>query len=166
MSKEPENQKRNREIYIVLDNVRSVHNVGSIFRTADCLGVNNIILVGVTPAPLDRFGRPRKDFAKVSLGAERKISWRYFKNFREASRHLKDRKIYCLSVEQGFRSLDYKKIKPKFPIAFIFGNEVEGVSKNFLDISHAVAEIPMYGSKESLNVSVAVGIALTRILDL
>lgn len=160
-----ESKGKKCEIYLVLDNVRSVHNVGSIFRTADCLGVTEIILIGVTPAPIDRFGRARGDFAKVSLGAEKTLSWRTFVTLAEAVKFLKSIGVQIITVEQSKDAVDYKKVKPQFPVGFIFGNEVDGLSPNTLRQADIVAEIPMLGSKESLNVGVAVGIALSRILN-
>lgn len=155
---------KKQRVFVVLCDVRSVHNVGSVFRTADCLGVSDIVLVGLTPTPLDRFGRPRKDFIKVSLGAETSVPWRYFKTVSQALAFLKKRQAHIVAVEQSPRSVDYKKIKPRYPVAFVFGNEVRGISVKTLAQCDTVAEIPMRGAKESLNVSVAVGIALSRIL--
>lgn len=157
--------KRKRETYILLHNIRSVHNVGSIFRTAECLGIKNILLVGHTPCPTDRFGGSRKDFAKVALGAERNISWQYFPNAAAALGNLKKKKVFLVAVEQNPRAVDYKKLRIRFPAAFIFGNEVNGLPKTILEKADAVAEIPMRGKKESLNVSVAAGIALSRVLN-
>jgi len=155
---------KQKDIFLVLHNIRSIHNVGSIFRTADCLGVSEIILAGYTPTPNDRFGRLRKDFAKVSLGAETFVPWKHFPKISEVLKFLEDLRVYIIAVEQAPEALDYKKIKPKFPVAFIFGNEVGGIPEAVLSRSDIVAEIPMRGSKESLNVSVAAGIALARIL--
>lgn len=167
--------KKTEDVFVVLHDIRSIHNVGSIFRTADCLGVSEIILVGYTPTPNDRFGRPRKDFSKVSLGAEKMVQWRHFSKISEALKFLEDRRVYIIAVEQSPDAVDYKKVKPKFPAAFIFGNEVGGISPAVLSRSDVVAEIAMRGrlarnrpvdegGKESLNVSVAAGIALARML--
>lgn len=153
------------EVFIVLHNIRSVYNVASIFRTADCLGVGNVLLAGYTPAPVDRFGRPRKDFAKTALGAEKTVSWKHFPTVFQALRFLRQRGAFVIAVEQAPGSKDYKKIKPRFPVAFIFGNEVEGISSKVFEQCDEVAEIPMHGKKESLNVSVAVGISVARILN-
>lgn len=157
--------KRKQETYILLHNIRSIHNVGSIFRTAECLGITNILLIGYTPAPIDRFGRLRKDFAKVALGAERNVPWKHFPKIESALKFLKKQKVYLVAVEQRPKAIDYKKLKVKFPAAFIFGNEVEGLPDTILARMDAVAEIPMRGEKESLNVAVAAGIALARILN-
>lgn len=161
-----ERQKINRppEVFALLHNIRSVQNVASIFRTADCLGVSEVLLVGYTPPPLDRFGRPRKDFAKVSLGAERAVVWRQFKNFSRARAFLKKRRAYVVAVEQSPQSVDYRKVKPRYPLALVFGGEVEGLPPKALSDCDIIAEIPMRGVKESLNVSAAAAIALSRIL--
>jgi len=148
------------EIAVLLHNIRSTHNVGSIFRTADGAGVSLMYLSGYTPMPLDRFGRVQKDIAKVALGAEKFIPWEYFKTPAKLIARLKKDGWTIVGVEQDKRSLDYKKFKPKNKTLFIFGNEVEGISKSLLAKCDVVVEIPMSGKKESLNVSVAAGIIL------
>ncbi len=153
------------KVFIVLLNIRSVYNVASIFRTADCLGVGNIILVGYTPAPIDRFGRPREDFAKTALGAEKTVTWQHFPTMRQALHSLKKNKIATVAIEQAADSKDYRKIKPRYPVAFIFGNEVKGIPVKILKQCDVIAEIAMHGEKESLNVSVAAGIVIARILN-
>lgn len=145
---------------LVLENLRSVENTASIFRTAEGLGVARIILVGTTPAPLDRFGRKRQDFAKVSLGAEEMIPWEYRKESPEALKELKDQEFQIISLELTHESTPLKKAAAKNKFALIVGNEVEGVSPDSLKMSDLVVEIPMRGKKESLNVSVSTGIAL------
>jgi len=155
-----------KEVIVVLDNIRSTFNVGSIFRTADALGVKTLILGGTTPAPVDRFGRARADIAKVALGAEKSVDWKYEKNILGIIKKLKKDGYQIIAVEQAENSVDYKKIKIKNKVAFIMGEEVSGISKNILKIADVVAEIPMHGQKESLNVSVAFGVALFRILNL
>ena len=147
---------------LILHNIRSVHNVGSIFRTADAAGVTKIILSGYTPLPIDRFGMPRKDFAKVSLGAEKTIPWVQTKTLVSAIRQLKKEKYYIVAVEQDKKSVslfDFKPPKNK-PLALVLGNEVRGLSKPALALCDKIVEIPMRGKKESLNVSVAAGIAI------
>jgi tRNA G18 (ribose-2'-O)-methylase SpoU len=139
-----------------------VHNVGSIFRTADAAGVSNIILSGYTPAPVDRFKLPRADFAKVSLGAEKTIPWVQVKTLAATVKPLKKEGFYIVALEQAKNStslFDFKAPKDK-PLALILGNEVRGVSKAGLSLCDEVVEIPMRGKKESLNVSVAAGIAM------
>lgn len=152
-----------KNIILILDNLRSVENTGSIFRTADGLGVSKIYLVGTTPAPLDRFGRKRSDFAKVSLGAEESVAWEYVeqKNFQSTIYNLQNDGFKIISLEQHPKAnkLEAKSYKLE-SFALVVGNEVEGVSKEALELSDEVVEIPMEGKKESLNVAVATGIAL------
>ena len=156
-----------KDIIVVLDNIRSTFNVGSIFRTADALGIKEIILGGTTPAPVDRFGRERKDIAKVSLGAEKSVAWEYEKSTLASVKRLKKEGYQIIAVEQGDKSVDYKKIKIKkgTKVVFVMGEEVNGISPEILRIADIIAEIPMCGQKESLNVSVAFGVALFRMLN-
>ena len=146
--------------YLVLHNIRSVHNVGSIFRTADAAGVLKIFLSGYTPVPTDRFGRARKDFAKVSLGAEKTVMWEHVADTASCLSDLKRRGVFVVGVEQSAESIDYRKTPRVFPRAFVFGNETEGAPPEILSQCDAVVAIPMRGKKESLNVSVAAGIVL------
>jgi len=157
---------------VVLDSIRSTFNVGSIFRTADALGIKEIILGGTTPAPIDRFGRERKDISKVSLGAEKNISWQYQENVLPLLKKLKKAGYKIIAIEQSSKSIDYKTIKissankkEEIKIVFIIGAEVDGIAKPILKLADYIAEIPMLGEKESLNVSVAFGVALFRILN-
>jgi len=150
---------------VILHDIRSVYNVGSIFRTADAIGIDEIILTGVTPSPKDRFGRIRSDIAKVSLGAEKMIPWRYVKEIKNVLAELKENNFDIIGIEQSDQSVDYKTIMTKKNTAFLFGNEPKGIPENILSLCDEIAEIPMHGEKESLNVSVAVGIALFRFLD-
>ena len=154
-----------KEIIVLLHNIRSTHNVGSIFRTADALGVNKIYFSGYTPTPLDRFGRTRRDIAKVSLGAEKTVLCEYFKNPKNLITKLKKNHYQIIALEQAKNSVDYKKVKVRYPSLFVVGSEVDGVPEAILSACDIVAEIPMKGSKESLNVSVAFGVALFRMLD-
>jgi len=147
---------------LILHNIRSVHNVGSMFRTADAAGVSKIILSGYTPAPLDRFNLPRKDFSKVSLGAEKTIPWIQTKTFSQAVKLLKKENYFIAAVEQDKRSTPlFEFAAPKDrSLAIVMGNEVRGISKQSLKLCDAILEIPMKGKKESLNVSVSAGIAM------
>jgi 23S rRNA (guanosine2251-2'-O)-methyltransferase len=157
---------KNKEVVILLHNIRSTHNVGSIFRTADALGVSKIYISGYTPLPIDKFKRPRKDIAKVALGAEKNISWEYISEPEKLLKKLKREKYQIVAVEQSKKSTDYKKVKIKYPVLFVVGNEVTGVEDKMLSLCEVVAEIPMMGEKESLNVSVAFGVALFRMLNI
>lgn len=158
--------KKKPEISVILADIRSSHNVGSIFRTSDALGISKIYLTGYTPAPKDQFGRINKEIAKVALGAEETILWESAKSLTGLLTKLQKQEIEIVSLEQSDEAIDYKKFKIKKDTAFILGNEVDGVSKSVLAKSNTVIYIPMRGEKESLNVSVAFGIALARILNL
>ncbi|MDQ3014475.1 MAG: TrmH family RNA methyltransferase [bacterium] len=155
-----------KETYLLLHNIRSIHNVGSMFRTADAAGVTKIFLTGYTPTPIDRFGRPVKELAKVALGGEQSVQWEYSKSPLLVLRKLKGKVTTIIGLEQRTKSVDYKKVKPKGSVLFIVGNEVEGISTSLLKKCDIIAEIPMNGKKESLNVGVSLGIALFRILNI
>jgi 23S rRNA (guanosine2251-2'-O)-methyltransferase len=159
-------KKKNRENILIMHNIRSVSNVGAMFRTADAAGVNKIFLTGYTPAPLDRFGRKRRDLAKSALGSEEFVSWEQKKNIFPLLADYKRKKYLIIGVEQDKNSIDYKKVKLKNKNVFIVGAEVTGIPKNILEKCDIVAEIPMFGKKESLNVSVALGVALFRMRNL
>ncbi|MEK7612077.1 MAG: TrmH family RNA methyltransferase [Patescibacteria group bacterium] len=149
------------EIVCILDNVRSVHNVGSIFRTADAAHVSKLYLTGITPKPHDRLGIVREPFRKVALGAEKSVVWEKVPSASRLITNLRKNGFLIISAEQSSRSENYrayaKKVKPK-KIAIIFGNEVSGVPVSILKKSDRVVEIPMRGKKESLNIAVAFGI--------
>lgn len=157
--------KNGKDIYLILYNIRSAYNVGAIFRTADAVGVSKIFLVGYTPTPLDKFERARKDVAKTALGAEKSIKWESVRSIKPLLNKLKKEKIKIIAIEQSEKSIDYKKIKQKDGVAFVVGNEVSGIDKNILRLCDEIVEIPMRGEKESLNVSVALGVVLFRILN-
>lgn len=152
----------------VLDNLRSVYNVGSIFRTANAVGIEKIYLCGTTPTPLDKKGLKRKDFAKVALGAEDTVVWEYREDTKSLVQELKNNGYYCISFEQDIHAVDYKEVDIGTikDVVFVIGNEVDGITKNVVDLSDIVAEIPMLGTKESLNVTIAFGIGVYRILGI
>jgi 23S rRNA (guanosine2251-2'-O)-methyltransferase len=152
-------------IYVILNDIRSIYNVGSVFRTADAVGVDKIFLTGYTPTPHDRFGRNRKDLAKVALGAENIVLWEYKKSALALVKKLKKDGVMVIAIEQSSRSEHYKKIVIKQPVAFVYGNEVDGIDPVILKECSVVAEIPMAGKKESLNVSVSAGITLFGMLN-
>lgn len=159
-------KNRIKPIIAILLDIRSAHNVGSIFRTADALGIQKIYLTGYTPAPIDRFGRAQKEVVKTALGAEKNIKWESFSNMEKVVNKLKKEKISLVAVEQGSKSKDYKKYRLSKTVAFIFGNEINGVPKKVLGKCDEIISIPMRGKKESLNVAVAFGISMARILNL
>jgi tRNA G18 (ribose-2'-O)-methylase SpoU len=152
---------------VILDNIRSIHNVGSIFRTADALGVEKILLCGITPAPIDRFGLPNKALVKVALGAEQSVPWSKAGSTLEAMAELKQKKYTIIALEQDKRAISVFDLKDRSrdlafrrnKVALILGSEVEGIAQEILDKADFILEIPMRGKKESLNVSVAFGIA-------
>lgn len=155
--------KQSKSIILILDNLRSVYNTASIFRTADCAGVEKIYLVGTTPTPLDKFGRLRNDFAKVSLGAEGTVAWEYAKTITPVLTKLKKQGYTVYALEQDKTSVHYKKAKYSDNIALICGNEPYGIDKKTLAKVDTIVEIPQFGTKESLNVVVATGIVLFEI---
>jgi len=142
-----------KSFYVICDNIRSLENVGSIFRTADALGVSKIFLCGITGRP------PQEKISKTALGAEKTIPWEYHKQTWRLIEKLKQEKVFIVALEQDKKSIDYRKFKPKFPLALILGHEVKGVSKKILGKSDKIINLPMLGKKESLNVSVAFGVA-------
>lgn len=151
----------------ILHNIRSMHNVGSIFRTADAVGIEKIYICGITPTPLDRFGKIRQPISKVSLGAENYISWEYFYSASRLINRLKKEGYQIFSIEQSSQSVPYHKLKTdniKSKTALVVGNEISGLSQSILKKSDKILEIPMLGKKESLNVSVAFGIVAFKIL--
>lgn len=145
---------------VILDNIRSVYNVGSIFRTCDAAGVSKIYLCGTTPTPIDRFGRARKDLAKVALGAETAVPWEHVSDTKEAISACKAEGGSVIAVEQAEDALDHRKLEVAGLVAFVFGNEVDGISQEIRNLCDQTIEIPMHGSKESLNVAVSVGVIL------
>jgi 23S rRNA (guanosine2251-2'-O)-methyltransferase len=152
---------------VILYNIRSLHNVGSIFRTADAAGVEKIYLCGITPAPIDEFGRPRLQLTKVSLGAEKYVKWEKVKSATRLIDKLKKENYKIFAIEQNKKSIPYYKVKissnrlrlrPR--VALVLGNEVKGLPLSILKRADKILEIPMYGKKESLNVAVAFGVVV------
>jgi len=149
---------------LILSDIRSAINVGAIFRTADAVGISKIYLAGITPRPTDRFGRIQKDIAKSALGAETWIPWEYEESLATLISKLRGEGCTIIAIEQDEKSVDYRKVKVEGKTAIILGPEVKGLDKSILKECDIIAEIPMHGEKESLNVSVACGVALFRIL--
>jgi len=151
------------EKILIIDNVRSAHNVGSMFRTSDGAGVSKILLVGYTPAPVDRFGRVQPEITKTSLGASAMIPWEQKEQGSEILDYiglLKQEGFTIVAVEQTEKSISLYDFVVPNKVAYIVGNEIDGVSQELLTVSDTVVEIPMLGEKESLNVGVAAGIIL------
>jgi tRNA G18 (ribose-2'-O)-methylase SpoU len=147
-------------VVVVLDNVRSMNNVGSVFRTCDAFRIQEIYLCGITAQP------PHKDIEKTALGATQSVDWTYFDSTQEAVKRLINDDYAVFAIEQveksillnEFDSEDYKKL------ALIFGNEVMGVEQNVIDLCHGCIEIPQFGTKHSLNISVSAGIVLWHVI--
>ena len=153
---------------VILDNIRSAHNVGSVFRTCDAAGVSKIFLLGITPTPIDRFGRPQPEIQKTSLGAVDTVEWEHIGSGEtraveeglELIVRLKESGYSIVVVEQVPHSVSFYDFEPTPKTVFIFGAEVEGVHPEIIAAADQVLEIPMAGQKESLNVSVTTGIVL------
>ena len=145
---------------LVLENIRSAYNVGAIFRTADASGVSKIYLVGYTPKPIDRFGRVQKEISKTSLGASEEIDWEYSEDISSVIKKLKQDNVSIVAVEIDEKAVLLSDFMVPDKVAYIMGNEVEGVSKEALGKADTIVKIPMLGTKESLNVSVTAGIVL------
>lgn len=139
--------------YVIGDNIRSLENIGSIFRTADALGVNKIFLTGISGRP------PRLKISKAALGAENWIPWEYHSQIWRLIAGLKKQGVFVAALEQTKKSLRYDEFKPKFPLALVVGNEIKGVSTSVLERADQLIFLPMFGRKESLNVAVAFGVA-------
>ncbi|RMG80144.1 MAG: TrmH family RNA methyltransferase [Bacteroidetes bacterium] len=144
-------------VTVVLDNVRSAHNVGAVFRTADAFLIEKIYLCGITPCP------PQKEIAKTALGATESVSWEYHKDTEECINMLLKENYYPVAIEQTSGSMmldEYNITKEKLPVALVFGNEVFGVNQSVIDKCRETIEIPQMGTKHSLNISVSAGIVL------
>jgi len=144
---------------VVLDCIRSLHNVGAVFRTADAAGFSGLHLCGYTGTPPDR------RIEKVSLGAEEWIEWQHWESTKECLEYLKSEGFTVVALEQSNESVDIftHDFSPYNRVALVLGNEVEGVSDDILQLVDIIAEIPMHGQKQSLNVSVAAGIAMYQL---
>ncbi|MBS1599122.1 MAG: RNA methyltransferase [Bacteroidetes bacterium] len=147
-------------VVVILDNIRSMHNVGSVFRTADAFLLQAIYLCGYTPQP------PHRDINKTALGATETVDWKYFDNAVEAIDCLKKDGYTIAAVEQVEKSISLKDFSSvqKDKLAIIFGNEVSGISEDVLKMADIFIEIPQFGMKHSLNVSVAAGIVLWEVV--
>ncbi|PBQ32646.1 RNA methyltransferase [Sphingobacteriaceae bacterium] len=146
-------------VVVVLDNVRSLNNVGSAFRTGDAFLIEEILLCGVTGTP------PNKEIEKTALGATSTVAWSHFKSTAEALDYLKQKAYKVYAVEQAKNSIPLNKFSySNEKIALVFGNEVYGVEQTVIDACEGVIEIPQAGSKHSFNISVSVGIVLWELL--
>jgi tRNA G18 (ribose-2'-O)-methylase SpoU len=147
-------------VVLVLDNIRSMHNVGSAFRTSDAFAIEEVLLCGITATP------PHREIHKTALGAQDSVNWRAFDSTLEAIRSLKKEGYVIIALEHTDKSVFIQEYDfPASKIAFVFGNEAFGVEEEVLDQSDVVLEIPQYGTKHSLNVSVSIGVTLWHYLS-
>tara|TARA_B100000482_G_scaffold186781_1_gene164784 strand:+ start:64 stop:597 length:534 start_codon:yes stop_codon:yes gene_type:complete len=148
-------------VIVILDNIRSAHNVGSVFRTCDAFLIDKIILCGITAIP------PNKEIRKTALGSSESVDWRYYKNTEEIIMRLKKKDYQIIAVEQANKSIKLESFRPENEkkYAIIFGNEIKGISQKIIDNSDSVIEIPQFGTKHSLNVSVSAGIVIWDIFS-
>lgn len=153
--------KTQRQLFVIAHNIRSLHNVGSIFRTADSFGVTKMYLSGYTGVPE---GKNADKIGKVALGAEQFVPWEQSKSLvrlvKKLRKDVPNIRIAALENNVAYKTTLLQNFKPKFPLALILGEETKGNTKKILDLADDILEIPMHGKKESLNVSVAAGIAL------
>ena len=141
-------------IYLILPNIRSCHNVGAMFRTADCLGIDKLYLVGYTASP------PKVQIDKVSLGAEKWIPWEKKEDLVELIGELKKEGFSIIALEKNDSSIDFKNFELTGATAMIVGNEVDGLSDEIMNLCDNICHLPLYGKKESMNVSIAAGIGM------
>lgn len=144
-----------RQLFLVLNNVRSAYNVGSMLRTADAAGVSKVYLCGYTPTPSN----------KTALGAESTVPWEQHAQAWRLLKKLKEQQVHIVALEQYKRSKNLFGYTPRFPLAIVVGHERQGLSSAILQYTDDILEIPMHGSKESLNVAVAAGIALYTLIN-
>jgi tRNA G18 (ribose-2'-O)-methylase SpoU len=158
LSKEEIKQTERFPIYTILDNIRSLHNVGSIFRTADAVRLEKLYLTGITGFP------PRKEIDKTALGAVETVPWEYQKDVIPLVNTLKAQGTNIVVLEHTSNSQSYQDFKPEFPVCLVVGNEVFGTQDKIVELADSALEIPMFGSKQSLNVTIAYGIVIYHLL--
>ena len=148
-------QAKKIPLIIVLDNVRSLHNVGSVFRTSDAFLVEAVYLCGITATP------PHVEIHKTALGAEDTVDWKYFEKTLDAVEELKKQNVHIVAIEQAENTISLEKFTlENEKYAVIFGNEVKGIDQEVMNLCDSCIEIPQFGTKHSLNVSVAAGIVI------
>lgn len=149
-------QSEKTPLVVVLDNIRSLNNIGSVFRTSDAFLIEKIYLCGITAKP------PHKDIHKTALGATESVQWEYHKNTVDVIQELKNEGYVILSIEQTEKAVMLQDFEPEEnkKYAVVFGNEVKGVQQKVVNESHYAVEIPQYGTKHSFNISVSAGIVL------
>ena len=151
---------KKKPVVIVLDNIRSAHNVGSIFRTSDAFLIKKIILCGITPTP------PSNEIRKSALGSTNSVEWAKEEETNIAINQLKKEGYYIVGVEQVEKATEIQKFQNNKPIALVFGHEVNGISQETIDTCDEIIEIAQYGTKHSLNISVCAGIVMWKIAEM
>lgn len=151
-------EKEKFPITVVLDNVRSAANVGSVFRTSDAFAIKEIILLGITPCP------PHREILKSAIGATESVAWKHFSEYQDFYAYAEQQNLMMVAVEQTKNSIEIDEMKITQNVAVVFGNEVDGVSQEIIDKSSLVLELPQYGTKHSLNISVCAGIVLWELV--
>jgi 23S rRNA (guanosine2251-2'-O)-methyltransferase len=154
-----------QRVVVLLDNIRSLYNTGSILRTADAAGVERVVLCGITPRP-DQGRRQRRAIAKTALGAEESVSWEYQADARTALASLVSDGYQPVAVEPSPEAMNLFEWAPQWPVCLVFGHERDGVSPILAAHLHMVIRIPMLGHKRSLNVATAAGVVLYELLRL
>jgi tRNA G18 (ribose-2'-O)-methylase SpoU len=152
-------------VVVLLDNIRSLYNTGSILRTADASGVERVVLCGITPRP-DQGGRHRRAIAKTALGAEESVSWEYQADARTALASLVVEGYHAVAVETSPDAVNLFEWTPRWPVCLVFGHEKDGVSSSLAAHVDSAIRIPMLGHKRSLNVATAAGVVLYELLRL
>ncbi len=149
-------KSKKQSIIVVLDNIRSLNNIGSVFRTSDAFAIEAIFLCGITAKP------PHREIHKTALGATESVRWNYFEKTEDAIKALKEKQYQIISIEQTEKSIALQDFKPNFDqkLGLIFGHEVNGVGQDIVNLSDTVIEIPQFGTKHSLNISVSAGVVL------
>ena len=149
-------QAKKTRLIVILDNIRSLNNIGSVFRTSDAFLIEKIYLCGITATP------PHKDIHKTALGSTDAVAWEYAKNTLDIIKDLQAKKVKILAIEQAENATMLNNFVPQLETTYavVFGNEVKGVSQEVVNASDAVIEIPQYGTKHSLNISVCVGVVV------
>ncbi len=147
-------QSQKISLIVILENIRSAYNVGSVFRTCDAFLIEAIYITGYSAKP------PHKEIKKTALGAEETVAWKYFKTAAEAIREAKEKGYKVFAVEQAKESISLQKFSEQEGIAFVFGNEVSGVEQSTIQLCEGCVEIPQLGMKHSLNIATAVGVVL------
>jgi len=152
-----------QRVIVVLDNIRSLYNTGSILRTADASGVERVVLCGITPRP-DQGSRQRRAIAKTALGAEDSVPWEYQPDAHTALQSLATAGYHIVAVETSPEAVNLFEWRPRWPVCLVFGHEVDGVSSTLAAHVDTVIRIPMLGQKRSLNVATAAGVVLYELL--